>query len=276
MVKVGEMEIRATMSTEDLDRGADRVRNKMDDIRSQSDSTSSSFSTLAGMAGSLASSLISIGSVGVAAMTGLASMSPQVAPAMAKIKNETRELSFALGEKLNPLFKAIGNDLIPAIGTAIENWSPQIQNMVDIGVEGISDISSALTGEWEEIDNLVPKGAGAAIGIALGAPFGLGGMMLGAVLGSVAGDKLAESSTAGMTKEEIQNAGVYAETKGSYNQLINEDWDLPPSERMSFSHQFGRWIDVGKLGFNAIVDSIQYLIQNGNDKDLSYSGNESL
>jgi hypothetical protein len=283
-MEVGTISITGTIDTSDIERGKTRINNSLSEIRSNTESSFGSFERLKSVTSSVAGSLVKIGSVGLTAMSGLASLSPQVAPAMAKIANEMRNLSFALGDRLSPLFASIGNDLIPAIGTAIERFSPQIDSLVQSGVEGISDISNALKGEWQEIDNIVPKSAGAILGGAAGFSVGgFKGMLLGAALGNVIGDKMVPE----VTKEEEEKYGPFAEsmtlsekTGDAISQWGSDLIDLwfGPPEMVASNYQkslgsTAKMLGLGfQTGFNAISDFFQYLSQNTNDKNMSYSG----
>ncbi len=272
MVEAGELQIRGTINTEDLDRGMRRIRLNIDDVRAQTESTTGSFMGLSNITSKVASSFAKISAVGVTAMTGLATLSPQVSPAMAQIANETRKVSFALGERLNPLFKSVANDLIPAIGNAIERFTPQIQSMVETGVEGISDISSAISGDWNAIDNLIPKGTGAAIGIALGVPFGLKGMIIGAMLGAAAGDKIAGEPTEQMETKygEYANTAMAAESglqNFSENPIMNA-LGFIPGNMMGLE---GREI-LGKIILNLIWDTAEKVRNMTEDKEMVFAG----
>jgi len=274
-MEVGKLTIAGTLDSSEIESGATRINQSMSDVKLQTESTFGSMERLSGVASALAKSFISIGSIGVGAMTALASTSPMVAPAMAKISNEMRNLSFALGEKLRPLFESIGNDLIPAIGTAIEKFTPQIESMVSVGTEGIGDISSVLKGEWGEISNIIPKTAGVAIGIRLGAPFGLQGMLIGAALGYAAGDigggMMKETWEGGLGSDVKQLVDPMVSLSGMPQvfDIIKEGGKIHGIEDNFLVSLFN---NIGGL-FNNVYNS---LFENLTDKQLTFTNTEKV
>jgi hypothetical protein len=277
-MEVGSISIAGTIDTANIERGANRINNSLSEIKSNTESSFGSFERLKSVTSSVAGSLVKIGTVGLTAMSGLASLSPQVAPAMAKIANETRRLSFALGEQLQPLFASIGNDLIPAIGTAIDRFSPQITGLVNAGVTGISDISNALRGEWDKIDNIVPKSAGALIGAAAGfSRGGFTGMLIGASLGHAIGDKLLKDPTEGMSDEEIEEVGMFGRTKATFQDFTGGISDFYSEAKTGDFSGAGSYlwgsVNLGpSLAKNAVVDIINALLNMNNEKDMTFAG----
>lgn len=270
MVSVGSLSIKGTIDTGEIDRGLLRIEGSLQNVQAQTNSTFGSFSNLAQVTKSVASSFVKIATVGVGAMTALASVSPAVAPAMARISMAMREISFAMGDKLAPLFESVANDLIPAIGSAIERFTPQINNMVSIGVEGINDISSALKGNWSEISNIIPKTAGVATGIALGSKFGLQGMLLGAALGYVAGDAFGttpeayEEAKFGMDKTAV----ALEETQGDTSMSGLIDTFVKPMGGVKLVGAGAKVITAG------IIDLLEFVFSSMTDKDRAFAGTE--
>jgi hypothetical protein len=272
-MEVGSISITGTIDTSDIERGKTRINNSLSEIRSNTESSFGSFERLKSVTSSVAGSLVKIGTVGLTAMSGLASLSPQVAPAMAKIANETRKLSFALGEQLQPLFASIGNDLIPAIGTAIDRFSPQITGLVNAGVTGISDISNALRGEWDKIDNIIPKSAGALIGGAAGFKVGgFYGMLIGASLGHAIGD---------LTGTELKKTLKQGFGEGGETEFVTDisqgvvDLYRPSVDILEQGSQnFGIGGTVSKYasGMLGLFDQlINFLYENTNDKNMTFA-----
>ena len=263
MVDVGELKITGSLDTGDIDRGAAKINNEMSEVKANVESSTGSFMALGVATKSVASSLARIGTVGLTAMTGLAALSPQVAPAMAMIANETRKLSFALGERLSPLFESIGNNLIPAIGTSIEKFTPQIEGMVDLGTRGISDISSVLSGEWANIESIIPKGAGVAAGIAAGAPFGLHGMLIGAALGYIAGDLIGKGNEADFNTDVVDpSTGIQLDSQKDVTTSFIKD---PTSTAATVAQ--------GTV-FEDLMNLLASIFSDLNVKDLKYAGKE--
>lgn len=282
-MEVGSISIAGTIDTANIERGANRINNSLSEIKSNTESSFGSFERLKSVTSSVAGSLVKIGTVGLTAMTGLASLSPQVAPAMAKIANETRRLSFALGEKLQPLFASIGNDLIPAIGNAIDRFSPQITGLVNAGVEGISNISNALRGEWDKIDNIVPKSAGALVGAAAGFKVGgFTGMLIGASLGQAIGDKMFPDPTEGMSDEAKENLGAFGRT-GAYFASYFKDVKGIPSQfaegdiigGAQTMFETSPFMMQSNMFMNVVSDVISMLLKNQNEKDLTFAGDDT-
>jgi len=189
MVDVAEMNIKGTMNTTAIDSGLRRVGQGMNKFGGQTKSALGSVGLLSSIVGTLATGLITVGTAGIAAFSALASKAPAVAPALAKIEIGMMKISHTAGRLLAPIFETIANELIPAIGSAINILSPQIEEFAS----GVSDSISGLSGALSDFD---PKKlvvfstfalAGAAAGFAIG---GWAGAFIGLALGAYLGGRI--------------------------------------------------------------------------------------
>ena len=272
MVEVGEIEITGTMNDSDIGHGFDRIKSDFEDIQNQANQTDSSMSNLSGTASALGGKLLTIGTVGVGALTALASKSPLLAGTFAKLEVSMMKLSNTLGPIIKPIFEGT-IDFLDDFDSWVNKNEGTISNITSTIGEGVSDLGSALQGEWDKINNIIPKGSGVATGIAIGAKTGgLWGMLAGAALGYIAGDLMVPDVTA----EEKEEHGVYAEsqksadTTMSYFEKADEILRKDPSfdNFMDAIGQIGKGVSSGLVtGTNFIWDFIEDILIDKNTQN---------
>ena len=119
-MEVGALEIGAKINTREIDRGTDRIKQDLSQVKESANSATADIQRMDKSTSKLGNALLTAGTIGSGIMVGLASKAPAVAGAMARIKVETGELSRNLGTALKPAFEfaASGmsklNDMIAA------------------------------------------------------------------------------------------------------------------------------------------------------------------
>lgn len=210
-MKGGELEIQGTIDNRDIVSGLDRIGDALENTKAKGNNVNSSMSLLSSTASSVAKQFMIFATVGVGAMTALASKSPAVAPELAKMSVELTSISNQLGEHLKPAFAAIADELLPAMGEAIDNNSAKITTFVGLITEGIHDLSSLATGEFQNIEQLGEKTALSIAGAIAGAFITKSAK--GAVAGAAAGYALEKA----IVPDDVpayyrRNLGTFAET----------------------------------------------------------------
>jgi len=154
------MSIKGNIDTKEIDRGFDRMRSGMRQFEGDAKTSFASFNALGTVAKDLAGSFVTIGTIGVGAMVALASSAPAVAPAIAKMSIELQKISFGLGQTLAPAFESVANNLIPAVGTALDALSPKTSKWIEILSKGIEELSfgiNILSGQEPGLDLKAPE-----------------------------------------------------------------------------------------------------------------------
>jgi hypothetical protein len=105
MTEVGKISVKAELNTQDFDRGSEKVKSKLDEVKSKSKSAENDFSRMSKGLGTLGGKLLAMGSAGLMGIGALASSSPALAGAMTRIKLATDQLIRSLGEDLAPTFE---------------------------------------------------------------------------------------------------------------------------------------------------------------------------
>ena len=266
MVETASMEIGGSLDSTEIENSLTRIEQKLDDFKAQTESSAGSVMNLGKAAKSLSKILITIGTAGVAALTGLASVAPAVAPALAKMQIGFMKISHTLGRQLQPLFESIANELIPAIGSAIDRFSPQIEKFASAAAGGVSKIASAIR-EFNvgELITFSAAGlAGAVAGFAIG---GWPGAMIGLALGTYLGTTLVPTASAEM-KESF---GAYAETATAVA-------EAGPLTATSIFNPFGPIgvIGSGRTALNAIIDTIEWIFNKATNKEMAFSSKNGI
>jgi hypothetical protein len=198
MVEVGEISIKGKVDSNDIDKSMDRIVNNFKEIDNQSNQTNATMNVLTKTTLKLGKSLLTIGTVGFAALTGLASKAPILSGTFAKMQINTMKLANTVGRQLKPAFESIATDTLPKI-TEFFNNSDFLPKLGEGLSTGISDIGNLINGDLDQIKNKIPKAT--ALGAAIGLRFmGPKGLLIGAALGAAAG-MYAESIDGGADKE---------------------------------------------------------------------------
>lgn len=101
------MAIKGTLDTTDIESGFSRVSKGFDGVKGNAKSFGADMTRMAIGVSSLTKRLIGIGTIGVTAMVGIASKSPAVAPALAKMGVTFDKLTRSLGQALAPAFEKV-------------------------------------------------------------------------------------------------------------------------------------------------------------------------
>lgn len=262
MVTAGTLTIAGQMDTSAVQNGFQRIRSGFRRTERDSKGMNSTLAGIASSAKTLGNSLLAVGAAGATALTGLATQAPQLAPQFAKMRVEMFKMSRTAGQALEPAFSTLANTVLPKIGDFLDKHSGSIRDFANNAAKGADNLIGAVQGDWDSVKSLIPAGGGAAAGFAIGARFGR--PFLGAALGAAAGSML----TTDVSQEDKEKYGDFAETKVLANDMPNF-WDVmgvtDNDETITESIQESR--QAVKLLFNAIVDSMQYVISQGDEKD---------
>lgn len=106
---VGSLKIDAQINVESVRAGLDRVEQGLDDARQSAKSTFAEMDRLGGSVERIAGPLSKIGAAVSSAFFGLASLSPQIAPFLEKMKTDLFRLSNIAGDELAPAFSTASN-----------------------------------------------------------------------------------------------------------------------------------------------------------------------
>ena len=123
------MKIKGTMDTSNIDRGFSRVGQGFEGIKGQGKSFGADMARVAGTVAGLAKKLILMGMAGTAALVGIASKAPAVAPAMAKMSVSFGKITRSLGEALAPAFEKVAG------------WLDKLAVWVDSNKEKIGEVA---------------------------------------------------------------------------------------------------------------------------------------
>ena len=165
------MKIKGTLDTSNIDRGFARVGQGFDGVKGQGKSFGADMARVAGTVASLAKKLLLMGMAGTAAMVGIASKAPAVAPAMARMSVSFVKIQRSLGEALAPAFEKVAG------------WLDKLAVWVDVNKEKIGEVAikfldwASAVGEklwpWlEKIGNWAADNPGLFAGIIAGLALG--------------------------------------------------------------------------------------------------------
>ena len=242
-----------------------RIEQKLDGFKAQTESSAGSVTNLSNAAKGLSKTLIAIGTTGVAALTGLASVAPAVAPALAKMQIGLMTISHTLGRRLQPLFESVANNLIPAIGDAIERFSPQIEKFAQNAAGGIEAVSLALA-NWD-VSKLITFSAfglaGAAAGFAIG---GWGGAWIGLALGTALG----AGTLSNINK--FQQGGKF--NMGEVSSALDKLEQFPVPEGYD---PINKGLVTGTAGLlNSLQDLLEKILGRASDKQLAFTSKNGI
>jgi len=150
MVEVGILSVKGTLDTTNIERGQNRVRQGFKNVKEEGNNTFLSLNRLDGLASGLSSGFTNLAIAGTAALTGLASFSPQLAPSFAKFKTDIFQLSTIVGEKLRPAFESAQQKFSSFVdflgsGTGLGDFALELGLLVGAGGL-LAKLSSSLLG----------------------------------------------------------------------------------------------------------------------------------
>lgn len=105
MVEVGSLEIAGTLNAESIKQGLSEVKRGLDEAKESAKSAFGDMSRLGDTVKSMAGPLAAIGSAAAGALMGVATMAPQVAPHLERMKAQFFRLATTVGEVFEPSFK---------------------------------------------------------------------------------------------------------------------------------------------------------------------------
>lgn len=149
MVEVGELSVKASIQTDDIERGIRTINVAFEDLKIKTQTSTSSMNTLAGSAAKLGTSLAVIGGTALTGLTALAGLSAVLAPEFAKFGVETFKLAQIVGQELKPAFgEAL--DAYSNFVSFLGGGSPLAELVKDVGIlagaTGIGLVASKLLG----------------------------------------------------------------------------------------------------------------------------------
>ena len=131
MAEAGTLEIVGRLNIEDIKRGQREINVGFEVMKQKSQSTFGSMDALGGAVKGLGDSLLKVSGVALTGLTGLAGLTPTLAPQFAKLKVETFKLAQVVGRELQPAFDSAlekfqdFNNFISS-GTGLANLTKEI------------------------------------------------------------------------------------------------------------------------------------------------------
>jgi len=230
MVEVGSLSMKLSLDNGAFKQGLDEVDRGMDRMQDKTKSAGSDFSRIEGITNKLSMTFKGLAIAGTAALVGLATKSPAVAPALAEMKVIATQLGIQMGQALAPAFEMAADkfknladfliehkDTIGAIGEAAVKYAPAI-----ITLGGAFALKKAATTGISLMNGLIASMATATVSAELMAALGLAAIG-GAAIYTLA---TAGSTLTGDTTNVPIPAAAQAQIAGSYGtpegyQLIN-------------------------------------------------------
>jgi len=149
MVEAGQLQLIGTLDTTDIERGQRKIQVGFDNVQAKTDSSVGSLSSLAGVSKGLLATFAGLGTVASGAIIGIAANAPQTAGSMARIKAQSQQLSFAVGEELAPAFESAADLYADFVESASTDGS-----FVNTGIEAFS---ASMEGLITDLDNATNK-----------------------------------------------------------------------------------------------------------------------
>lgn len=149
MVEAGQLQLIGTLDTTDIERGQRKIQVGFDNVQAKTDSSVGSLSSLAGVSKGLLATFAGLGAVAGTSIIGIAANSPQAAASIARIKAQSQQLSFAIGEELAPAFEKAADLYAKFVDSASTEGS-----FVNTG---ITFFGSVLKGVLKDLDKGIEK-----------------------------------------------------------------------------------------------------------------------
>ena len=143
--------IKGNLDTKGIDRGFRRINTGLNDAQGKADGFNADLGRMASGAGAVATKLGAMAAAGTAAMTGIASQAPQVAPALAQMDVEMTRLTHSLGRALAPAFEE-ASDLFGDFVGWVERNEDTIASFADTTISGLE---TSIKGAGKAWDGLV-------------------------------------------------------------------------------------------------------------------------
>jgi len=165
------MKITGTMDTSNIDRGFARVGQGFQGIKGNAKSFGADMKRVSITVAGLAKKMITLGIAGVAALVGIASKAPAVAPAMAKISVSFGKIQRSLGEALAPAFEKVAGWL-DKLAVWIDNNKEKIGDLAIKFLDWGSALAEKVWPWLEKIGNWAVEHPGLFAGILAGLALG--------------------------------------------------------------------------------------------------------
>lgn len=192
MVEVGSLEIAGTINVEGIKLGLNSIKRGLSEAKESAKSAFGDMNRLGGTIKDMAGPLAIIGSAISGAFLGIATMAPQIAPHLARMKADFFRLSTIVGDIFEPVFSHMADlferfvnwldssegrgvlqiiaDIVGALVTSFENLGNAISNLIkDIKLNFDIEIGSGL--KWL-VENFGAEIVAGIIGWKLGGPAG--------------------------------------------------------------------------------------------------------
>ena len=154
MVEAGNLTIRATADTTQLDNSINRINNNLDGMSDKSTSTFGNMSRLDTVSKGLAKTLIGVGIAGSTALVGLGLKSPMVAGEMARLKTTSIELGMTMGNIIQPILEKF-NDGLTGMSNMLNNNEGIINHFVGVVLSGFESSLNGVKRAWDVLSNTV-------------------------------------------------------------------------------------------------------------------------
>ena len=262
------MKIKGSLDTSEIDRGFNRVSKGFDGVKGQAKSFGSDIHRMTVGVSRLAKKFSLLGLAGATAMVGIASKSPAVAPALAKMGVSFDKIARNLGEALAPAFErvagwldklsvwvgnnkekigevatkfldwaeAVGKKLLPVLET-VGNWAADHPGLFTGIVAGLALAPAVISG-ITAISGLVTLMTGATISASVLAALGYIALIGGAAAGLKVG---AEFGVNKLQQYVGMDGGAGDTTDGSAQTLISR---LPQQIMSDITGKDTSWEDI--------------------------------
>jgi len=218
MAGMNSMKISGTMDMTDIDRGFVRLNMKMSDTKARTKSFGSDLKRVALQASRLAKRMIKLGMAGAAAMVGIASKAPAVAPALAKMGVAFGKIQRSLGEALAPAFERVAG-LLDKMAVWVDSNKEKIGEVAGKFLDWAEAVGEKLWPWLEKIGNWAADNPGLFVGILAGLALGptiLSGIAsISTLVGVMGGATVSASLLAAFGYLAVLGGIAYAGYKGA-------------------------------------------------------------
>jgi len=155
-MEAGQLQLIGTLDTTDIERGQRKIQVGFDNVQAKTDSSVGSLSSLAGVSKGLLATFAGLGTVASGAIIGIAANAPQTAGSIARIKAQSQQLSFAVGEELAPAFESAA-DLYAKFVDSASTEGTILNSGVELfgdSLQGVLSDLNSLIGLVEKVNNL--------------------------------------------------------------------------------------------------------------------------
>jgi len=165
------MKLVGTLDTSNIDRGFARVGQGFEGVKGQGKSFGADMKRVAGTVAGLAKKLLLMGMVGTAALVGIASKAPAVAPSLAKMNLSFVKIQRSLGEALAPAFEKVAG-LLDKLAVWVDTNKEKIGEVAVKFLDWAVAVGEKLWPWLEKIGNWAADNPGLFAGIVAGLALG--------------------------------------------------------------------------------------------------------